>query len=94
MSLDSSLISRIDQEIEKVEKIIKERISTSNTKNNMNNKIIIDLEEYFAIQSTLEFYISSLYIQSNGQNNNIENNIYSKKKSLKILQKKLYSKFI
>jgi hypothetical protein len=94
MSLDSSLISRIDQEVERVEKIIKERISTSNTKNNMNNKIIIDLEEYFAIQSTLEFYISSLYIQSNGQNNNIENNIYSKKKSLKILQKKLYSKFI
>ena len=80
MSLDSSLISRIDQEIEKVEKIIKERISTSNTKNNMNNKIIIDLEEYFTMQSSLEFYISSLYIQSNGQNNNIENNIYSKKK--------------
>ena len=100
------LLSTIEKEIEKTEKIIQEKI----TNLNQNMKIYIDLEEYSILETSLESYISSIENNNNpnGQENtNINNdnnnqinqedehfNIYKKKKYLKLLRKNLLNKFI
>ena len=100
----SSLISTIEKQVEKTEKIISEKISNLNK----NIKIYIDLNEYSSLESSLEVYIltnisnnsndnGQININSNnvGQDSNyFEYNIYIKKKKLKILRKILLDKFL
>ena len=105
MSL-SLLISKIEKETDKIEKTISEKINTSNN----TSKIYIILDEYTSLESSLENYIYSnigdngqINISNNNitddgmfqQSNQLEyNNIYNKKKALKILRKILLDKFI
>lgn len=101
----SILITKIEKDIEKTEKLISER----NNNLDINSKIFIDLEEYSKLESSLETYISlNLGNIDNGQgmisinnddnpnleNNQFEYNIYNKKKSLKILRKNLLDNFL
>ena len=95
----NSLISIIEEEIEKTEKIISERIQTSKKL----IKINTELEEYLMLETKLINYIMSLSFGGNGQSNLNQNqnqnqirtyNNYDKKKALKMLRKKLNEKFI
>ena len=102
----SLLISKIEKEIDKTEKTITEKINNSDS----TSKIYIILEEYTSLESSLENYIFSniggngqINISNNNiteegifqQSNQLEyNNIYNKKKALKILRKILLDKFI
>ena len=91
----NTLIPIIDQELEKTEKIIKERIQKSKKL----IKINTELEEYLMLETKLSNYIMTLGFAVNGQSNLNQNQIrtynnYDKKKALKILRKKLNDKFI
>jgi hypothetical protein len=93
--LANSLISIIEEEIEKTEKIISERIQTSKKL----IKISTELEEYLMLETKLINYIMSLSFGGNGKSNLNPNQIrtynnYDKKKALKMLRKKLNEKFI
>ena len=90
----NTLISIIEEEIEKTEKRIKERI-----KSKKQVKIKIELEEYLMLETKLINYIMSLGFGENGkvklnQNQRRAYNNYDKKNSLKILRKNLNEKFI
>ena len=90
----NTLISIIEEEIEKTEKRIKERI-----KSKKQVKIKIELEEYLMLETKLINYIMSLGFGENGkvklnQNQIRAYNNYDKKNSLKILRKNLNEKFI
>ena len=91
----SSLIPIIDEEIEKTEKRIIERIQASKKL----IKIKIDLEEYLILEQKLINYIISLGCGENGKVSLNHNQIrpynnYDKKNSLKLLRKNLNEKFI
>ena len=93
--LVNSIIPIIEEEIEKTEKIIYERIQTSKKL----IKINTELEEYLMLETKLINYIMTLSFGGNGQSNLDQNQIqtynnYDKKKALKALRKKLNEKFI
>ena len=91
----NSLIPIIEEEVDKTEKIIQERIQTS-------KKLIIintEIEEYLMLETKLINYIMTLSFGDNGLSNTNQNQIrtynnYDKKKAIKILRKKLNEKFI
>ena len=91
----NSLIPIIEEEIDKTEKIIQERIQTSKKL----IKISTELEEYLMLETKLINYIMTLSFGGNGLSNLNHNQIrsynnYDKKKAIKILRKKLNEKFI
>jgi hypothetical protein len=91
----SSLIPIIEEEIEKTEKRITERVQASKRA----IKIRIDIEEYLMLEAKLINYIITLGFGENGKVNINHNQIrpynnYDKNNSLKILRKNLNEKFI
>ena len=99
----TSIISIIEKEIEKTEKIISEKF----IKLNKVSKIYLDLEEYSILENSLELKILSnisnkdnalININNieniNHEENQLENDIYKKKKVFKFLKKQLLDKFI
>ena len=91
----NSLVPIIEEEIQKTEKRITERIQTSKKL----IKINTELEEYLMLETKLVNYIISLSFSENGKSNLNQNqirinSIYDKKNSLKIIRKKLNEKFI
>ena len=90
--ISNSLIGIIEEETQKTEKIIIERIQSSKKL----IKINIELEEYLMLENKLINYIMTLSFGGNGKSN-IDQirtyNNYDKKKFLKLLRKKLKEKF-
>ena len=91
----NSLIPIIEEEIDKTEKIIQERIQTSKKLIKINTEI----EEYLMLETKLINYIMTLSFGDNGLSNANQNQIrtynnYDKKKAIHILRKKLNEKFI
>ena len=91
--LSNSLIRIIEEEIQKTEKIILERIQISQKLIKINTEI----EEYLMLETKIVNYIMTLSFGGNGKSNLNEiraYNNYDKKKYLKLLRKKLKEKFI